>query len=204
MINANGLTTVARLKAFLGITVATHDTILERLINMASDFISNYCNTVFQEAIYTNEIYDGTGSLNLVLEKAPISTTASFQIEERTGKSSWSSIDNSSYYIDYVTGIVHSRGSGFIDMPQKYRATYTAGYAFDNFTPGATLESLGMGDLEFATWKLVSKAFDNRKGSTDVQSESIGDYSVSFRVSAMTDPIVKEILSNYVRPHRHK
>ena len=203
-IRANGLTTVARIKAFLGITVATHDTILEQLINMVSDFVSNYCNRVFQEATYTNEIYDGTGSPDLVLEKAPVSTTGTFTLEERTGKSNWDSIDSENYWIDFTTGIVHSVSGCFSSMPQKYRATYTAGYAFDNFTPGATLESVGIGDLEFACWKLVSKAFNNRKGATDIQDESIGDYSVTFRVSAMTDPVIKEILNHYVRPHRNK
>lgn len=203
-INTNGLTTVARIKVFLGITVAAHDTILEQLINMVSDFVSGYCNRVFQSAVYTNEIYDGTGSPDLVLNKAPVSTTATFTLEERSSKSNWTTIDSEIYYIDFVTGIVHSNGGRFSQLPQRYRVTYTAGWAFDNFTPGATLESLNLGDLEYACWKLVDKAFINRKGSTGIQSESIGDYQVTFRVSAMTDPEIKEILRKYIRPHRHK
>ena len=203
-INANGLTTVARVKTFLGITVATYDTLLERLINSISDFVENYCNRAFDQTAYSEEKYDGTGSMDLVLNNAPVSTTATFTLEERTSKSSWDTIDSESYWIDYGTGIIHSMGGVFTDIPQKYRVTYTAGYAFDNFTPGATLESVGLGDLEYAVWKLVSKVYFQRKGNTNTQSESIGDYSVTYRVSAMTDQEIKEILERYARPHRHK
>lgn len=206
-INANGLTTVARIKTFLGITVGSYDTLLERLINMVSDFTAGYCNRIFQEAVYTNEIYDGTGSSKLVLNNAPISTTATFTMSIRTSNlstSSWDSIDSEVFHIDHSTGIIETSGWTFVEAPQRYRVTYTAGWAFDNFTPGATLESLGIGDLEYAAWKLIAKSFNSRKGNTNVQSENIGDYSVTLRVSAMTDKEIKEILDGYVRPHRYK
>jgi len=205
-INSNGLTTVQRVKDFLGITVASNDTILERIINQVSDFVENYCDRTFVETTYTNELYDGTGTDKLFLKNFPISSTDTFTLEKRSGSqnvSNFNSIESEMFFIDYNTGILETNGWGFTELPQRYRATYTAGYAFDNFTPGATLESLNIGDLEFAVWKLVANAFEMRKNTSNVQSESIGDYSVTFRKSTMADQEIKDILDRYTRPHKN-
>jgi len=205
-INGNGLTTVARIKTFLGITVADHDAILEILINQVSDFVEHYCDRTFVETTYTEEVYDGTGTDKLFLFNFPVSTTDTFTLEKLSGgqnTSNFNSIESENYFIDFTTGIVETTGWCFTERPRKYRATYTAGYAFDNFTPGATLESLNIGDLEFAVWKLVSNAFKMRKETSNVQSESIGDYSVTFRKSTMTDKEIQDVLNHYKRPHKN-
>lgn len=203
----NGLTTVDRVKTFLGITVADYNTILERLINQVSDFVAHYCDRTFRETVNTNELYDGTGTGKMMLKNYPISSTATFVLEERTSSqnvSSFDLIDTNLYFIDYNTGIIElTSGNTFAEFPQSYRITYTSGYDFDNVTPGATLESVGLGDLEFAVWKLVSNAFKMRKDTSNVQSESIGDYSVTFRASTMTNKEIKEILDYYTRPHKN-
>ena len=203
-INLNGLTTVARLKTFIGITVADDDAILESIINMMSDYVDKYCNRTFKKTTYTNEIYDGNGFHRLLLFNWPIDSDETFTLDERANGqnvSSWSSIGSTLYYVLYADGILHLTGGIFRNTPRHYRVTYTAGYDFDNFTPGNTLESQGVGDLEYAVWKLCVKAFRKRKQSTDITSESIGDYSVSFRASVMADQEVKEILNSYKRPH---
>lgn len=207
MINANGLTTVQRVKDFLGITVATHDTILERIINQVSDFVENYCDRTFVETAYSNELYDGTGTDKLFLKNFPISSTATFTLQVRTSSqnvSNFDSIDSDLFFIDYTTGILETNGWGFYERPQHYRISYTAGYAFkNNAATLVTLESLNIGDLEFAVWKLVANAFEMRKNTSNVQSESIGDYSVTFRKSTMADQEIKDILNGYTRPHKN-
>ena len=203
-INANGLTTVDRVKTFIGITVADHDTLLERLINQVSDFVEHYCDRTFVETANSNEIYDGTGTEKLFLENYPVSSTETFTLEKRNSNqnvSSFDTIESEHYFVDYDTGIIETNGWGFAQFPRHFRITYTSGYAFDNFTPGATLESVNIGDLEYAVWKLVANVYYMRKDSSNVASESIGDYSVTFRKSTMTDQEIKDVLNRFKRPH---
>jgi len=206
-LNTNALTTVDRVKTFLGITVASSDAILESLINQVSDFVEHYCNRTFVETTYTDEFYDGTGTDKLFLFNYPVSTTDTFTLQGRAGTQnidSFDEIDSEKYFIDYTTGILETTGWGFSERPRKYRVTYTAGYAFkNNAAPLVTLESVNIGDLEFAVWKLVANAFLMRKDTSNVQSETIGDYSVTFRKSTMTDKEIQDILNRYRRPHKN-
>ena len=207
MINNNGLTTVDRVKTFIGITVADYDTLLESLINQVSDFVEHYCDRTFVETANSNEIYDGTGSDKLFLFNYPVSSTETFTLDKRSGHQNvdnWNNIEAENFFVDYKTGIVETNGWGFTELPRHYRITYTSGYAFKNDgAPLVTLESVNIGDLEYAVWKLVANVYYMRKDSSNVQSESIGDYSVTFRKSTMTDQEIKDVLNRFKRPHKN-
>jgi hypothetical protein len=202
--NTWALTTVARYKAFAGITAATYDTKIAIIIDVATDFIEKFCDRRFLETTYTNEVYDGHGSRQLLLKNYPINTRNAFQLDERDtpmNVSQWSSVDTDLYHIDYLAGLLELIDMKFSEYPRHYQVTYTAGYEFDNTTPGATLESLGIGDLEFACWQIVSNIFKNTGSQTGIDSESIGNYSVSYGQYYLLDPEVKMILNKYKRPH---
>lgn len=201
-ISANGLTTVARLKLWMGITADTDNALLERIINSVSDWVGRYCDRTFRQTAHSNKVMDGTGTTILQLPDFPVSSSASFTLERRDGdlnNDSWSAFDSEEYHIDYDTGLVHSMIGAFAEVVRKYRASYTAGYNFDNVTPGATLESVGIGDLELAVWKLCASAYKKRRDTEDVQSESIGDYSVTYAKSASDDMEIKTILDTFRR-----
>ncbi len=203
-LNAWALTTVARFKTFAGITVATDDTLIERLINIVSDYIEKFCDRRFLQTAYTDEYYDGNGSNQMLLKQYLVSSAASFVLEERdtdTNEANWSSVDTKLYHIDYTAGIIELIAHTFREAPRKYRVDYTAGYAFDNSTPGATLESLGIGDLEYACWKIVNNLYKDAGDTDGIKSESIGNYSVSYGDYMMLSPEVKLILLKYKRPH---
>lgn len=205
-LNANALTTVARLKTFIGISSATYDTELERIVNAVSQFVQNYCDRTFVKTTYTNEIYDGTGSDRLLLKQYPVSTTDTFTLEQRTSNqntASWDAVDSESYYVQYTRGTVETTGWHFADLPRHYRITYTAGYDFDLAATFLETATPTAGDLEYAVWKLAADAFRNRKQGTGVESETIGEYSVRFRKSAMVDQEIRDILANYRRPHAY-
>jgi hypothetical protein len=202
MPNTNALTTVARLKSFMGITSATHDTLLDSVVDATSQFIQNYCDRTFVETTYTNEIYDGVGTDKLMLRNYPVSTTAAFTLEVRTSPmnvSSWDAISSDLYHTHYNRGIIEMVGGRFYELPRHYRITYTAGYVFDN--AATFLEDVNAGDLEYAVWKLATDLFRQRKQGTGVQSESIGEYSVTLRKSTMVNQEIRDILANYKRPH---
>lgn len=203
MIVSYGLTTLSRAKNFMEIGGAQDDSLIESLINMVSDFVESYCDRRFISTAYSNEVYDGNGMTELLVRQYPVSSSASFTLQRRDtidNNGSFTTIDSEDYFVKYNEGIIAYVNDSFYPYPQHYRISYTAGYAFDNATPGATLESVGIGDLEFAVWKLVNQAYKNRRVSANVQSESIGDYSVTFRKQAMMDEELKAILDKYRRP----
>ncbi|MBI4150502.1 phage head-tail connector protein [Candidatus Woesearchaeota archaeon] len=204
-LNAYALTTVARQKEFMGVTVPSYDTILERLINQVTEYIERYCDRRFIQTAYTNEVYDGTGNDKLMLQQYPVSSSASFTLQARQAIeniNTWDDIDADLYFVKNDAGIVVlTGGSKFLKYPQHYRVTYTAGYNFNAFANTTFLETVGAGDLEYAVWKLVATVFQRRKIPTGIQSESLGDYSVSFRASTMSDEEVREILESHRRPY---
>ena len=207
--NSNALSTAARFKTFAGIPAANtdNDALFEILIGSVSDYVEKYCQRTFIETTYTNEVYDGTGTKKLVLYNFPVSSTATFQVDERDGDlndNSWTAIDSNLYHIDYATGIVEFVGRNFSKVPRKYRFTYAAGYAFkNNAAPLVTLESLNLTDLEIAVWKLVYRAWKTRLQLGEIEQESIGDYSVKFadfEKELLRDMSVKSILDSFKRP----
>ena len=204
-LNSQALTTVARYKAHAGITGAGSDTKIEVCINVATDLIERFCDRRFLQTTYANEVYDGQGSDRLMLKQYPVSERNAFQLDERDtvyNQANWSSVDTTVYFIDYTAGILELIGRRFMQAPRHYQVSYTAGYAFDNTTPGATLESLGIGDLEWACWQLVTDLFKNAASPTGINSESIGNYSVSYGgTTSLNDPLVKTVLLKYQRPH---
>jgi hypothetical protein len=204
--NTWALTTVARFKSFVGITSNAYDTKIGIIIDVATDLIEKYCDRRFIETTYTDQYYDGNGSTQLLLRQYPISTRATFQLDERNSDmndASFSSVDTSLYHLDYTNGMIELVGYKFREVPKKYKVTYTAGYAFDNTTPGATLESLGIGDLEYACWVICNNIYKHAASPTGISSESIGNYSVSYGGQGwlLKDPELKLILDKYKRPH---
>jgi len=202
--NTWALTTVARYKTFAGITGATYDTKIGIIIDVVTDFIEKFCDRRFFKTIYTDEVYDGLGSPQLLLRNYPVVSASAFTLSQRDtpmNENQWSSLDTNLYHVDYLAGLIELIDARFSEYPRHYKVTYTAGYAFDNTTPGATLESLGIGDLEYACWQMISNIFNTAGSQTGIDSESIGNYSVSYGTYYLLDPEVKMIINKYKRPH---
>ena len=212
-LSSYALTSLARQKEFMGITANTFDTVLTALINSTTEFIENYCDRRFESATYTNEVYDGTGSSQLLLRQFPVTTFTRLQRRDTSkNESSWSTLETEDYFVKLTEGIVIiasniydgwndtvSYTTNFRKYPQYYRATYVAGLAFDVGT-GTYLEDVGAGDLEYVVWKLVTTMFNQRRGSDDVSSEKIGEYSVTYRKEVSMDTELRQILNFYRRP----
>lgn len=207
-VNPYALTTVTRQKAYMKKTDTTDDTLLEILINVATDTIESFCKRRFLLTDYSNEVYDGTGQNSLLLKNYPVVTTGkTFLISRRDGSQSdndWNDYAAADVLVDLESGIVRLESGGrFTKLPQGLKATYSAGYAFkNNAATFVTLESIGLGDLELATWMVTKKMFEGQAVNGEIQSESLGDYSVTFRQNAqaaLVDPVVASILQKYVR-----
>lgn len=195
------LTTLARTKTFLGISGTADNDLLTSLINAATDFIERYCDRRFLKTTYTNEIYDGNGANKLLLKQYPVVSGAAFTLEKRDSvdnQSSFSTVDSDKYFVKNNEGIVEFVNDIFYKYPQHYRITYQAGYDYDN--AATFLEGVGAGDLEYACWKLVGKIYKDRKQSSNVEAESLGNYSIKFRREAMADSEIMDILNKFKRP----
>lgn len=203
-LNAYVLTTRQRVKDFLGLSGSSNDSVIDRLINFATEFVENFCDRRFKQTAYTNEVYDGNGSDSLLLRNYPVVSGETFTLQQRdslTNNDSWSTVDSELYFVKEDAGIVQfAKGGKFQKIPRHYRISYTAGFNFDNQGGGDTLETVGLGDLEYAVWKLIGRAFNQRRGSTNIERESLGDYSVGFRKEAMESPEIAGILRKHKRP----
>lgn len=74
------LTTLARVKQDLGITVTDFDTILGEMIDQASDIIVSYCNRQFALENIT-ETLPTTNDFNIILTRTPITTITSITFD---------------------------------------------------------------------------------------------------------------------------
>lgn len=204
-LNAHALTTTQRLATFAGLgTITPGSTKEEQLIyaiNSTTDYIEKYCGRRFKLTTYTGEEYDGRGGSVLLLNNYPI-VTGSLTLEVRNSalnESDWSYVDSEYYFVDLSAGMVRAANDGIRFTPgtNNFRATYQAGYDFDNST--TFLSDAGAADLEFLAWKLGASVFNERGGGLGIQSERIGDLSVVYAKSAFESEELRSILDKYSR-----
>lgn len=180
------LTTVANFKTFIGDSSSTNDTVYGNIIDSVSAFVENYCNRTFDSTTYTNEVYDGTGTIYLRLKNYPITTFTRLQERARWDNTDdWETISSQNYYYDTNEGVI-TKTSNFSMGKQNYRVTYVAGYS--------TIPA----DLQLAVWQMTRDIFNHRKSSGDVTSEKLKDYSITYgEVASMVTDEVRMTLDIY-------
>lgn len=196
-------------KTFLGITDNSKDEVLKLMINMATDYIETQTGRRFTSAVNTYEKHDGTGTNQIKLNNFPIITPPAviLQVNNATDNTSdWATISSDDYFVDTATGII-TRTSSFLDFEtvgdndevlsevrfshgkDKYRATYTSGYATVPY------------DLQYACMSIVGQ-LNNTKAGSGIKSESLGDHSITYQdITELTGGfkggILEDILSKY-------
>lgn len=200
---AYALTTVTRLKAFLGINVSTYDSILEVIINSVTDFIENECDRRFKQTANTGILLDGEGKTSMLLPQWPVKNGVTFTLYERSsvnyGDNTWRTISSDKYRVNEDSGII-KMNSNFREGFQNYKVDYTSGYAFENVTGTLVpLSDVGLSDLELVVWKLAGRAYNERKSSGNVASLRLYNYAVTYSKEAYSDDEIKQVLSKYTR-----
>jgi hypothetical protein len=125
------LVTAAEVKTYLGITGSTHDTLIDELIDIVSEFIEDYCGTFFTTTSVTEKV-DG-GCEYLIMERAPISSIVSITDNEDSTTVTSSGYD---FYSDAALvykeldvllwpNITENWGVG----KQRYTVVYVAGHS---------------------------------------------------------------------------
>ena len=185
------LTSLANVKALLGITDTSQDSLLELLINAVTDAIEKTCGRRFKKpASAVTLLLTGTGSKNLFTNDYPIDTITS--IKERKSFNSFELIDATKYYADVNAGIIYVDFET-IKAPLGYEVIYKAGY---DPIPN---------DLDMAAAQMVVREYNQRAGGGDVQSESLGEYSVTYvpvggAGASEVDMFIDNTVSKYKRP----
>ncbi len=182
------LTTRQRVKDRLTITVTTFDTLIDRLVSAATDFIEGECQRRFKSTTYANEVYSiyGAKPEYVFLKQAPISAITSFQYRSGTPSNpNWTSfpVDNYELLQDGASGIIRVYGglSGNLMFSgiNSIRATYTAGYLIDFANAGTATHTLPF-DLTDLCERLTIKMFKKREGEGRA-SESYEGGSVTWK-----------------------
>lgn len=129
------LTTVADVKETLGISSGdtSRDNLIKRKINLATHVIETWCNLPrdhhFKQTTYTNEVYDGSFSDQLLLRMRPVTSVSSFQyLTTSENQDDWDDVEGEHYFLDESAGTLDGL---FVQNGNwsSYRVTYTAGYA---------------------------------------------------------------------------
>jgi hypothetical protein len=175
---------------------------MESIIDSVSVFIEDYLGYRVKQATYTNEELDVEAGQMIVLGQFPIDEDSSFTLQRRLSalnEDDWETVDSEYYHVDYDTGVIYAAsGYEFGRSRRGYRATYTAGYDFDNST--TYLSDTNGGGIELATWMLASIIWNRRRGGgSGIIEERIGDYRVKYAKAVMENDDIKALLDKYVR-----
>lgn len=178
---AYALTTVARVKTRLTITVNNHDTPLLYLINSVTDFIEGECNRRFKETTYTNEVYSPQGGHFIVLKQSPVSSVTSVQY--RAGLKSnptWTDFNSDDWELmeDGQSGMIEAHG--ILHGTNLFRVTYVAGYKINFTNYGDNNTHTLPADVTDLCERLVVRWFKRRE-SGGKQSEGLQGGSINWK-----------------------
>lgn len=188
---SNVWVSLADVKAFLDISSGDtdNDDLVTNLINQATTLVETYIDRTVLSTTYTNEVYDGNGANEILLNNYPVTALSSFQYRTNPGQNidDWDDVDSQDY-LYYSDGRLWKR-TAFSEYPQQYRATYTAGWVAADVPA----------DLSLAVMKVVGNLWNTRK-SSGKEYEKLGEYSVKFRATKTIEDI--EGLGDILNPYR--
>jgi len=119
------LTTVENVKGYLGITSATDDPLLDRLVSSASGYIQSWLNRSFASTSYT-ETFDGTGFDTRMVSNYPITAVSSVVVNGVSIPLAPNSLASGYAFAERKIVL---RGYAFVSGTLNCTVTYTAGYA---------------------------------------------------------------------------
>jgi uncharacterized phiE125 gp8 family phage protein len=177
------LTTLAKVKQFLGLTITTDDALLTRLIAGASNWFNKQVGRNIAQNIYV-DVEDGNNNDVLFLRHQPVTEVVTVSIDganipvrpSLTG----------SGYVDNGYSVLLTRDLKFTDGLQNIQVVYVAGY---DPVPE---------EIEQAVIELVSLKY-REKAHVGSASTSLAGTSVSF-LPSMVPQAVKDVVELYRRP----
>lgn len=175
----HALTTLARVKEYLGITDVGSDTFLENLINRATDWLEARTNRRFLLTTYTSELYDG-GEEILFLNQYPITELTFLKYRVGTIASPiWQAFSTNDYVLYGKAGYVKFLLGTTPKNVQNIQVSYKAGYKIDFANINDPTKHTLPLDVESAVVSLVADVY-NKSQSSGIQSESVEGASITY------------------------
>lgn len=177
--NPADLCILADLKAWLNITAATDDALLQRLLTTVSVCMQNWMNRVIPSATYT-ETRDGTGTDTFMLSNRPVTAVSSVLVNGQIVLPSPDGIQAGYVFSDmavYLIGQVFTRGR------RNVTVSYTGGYATVPF-------DLAQACIEQAAYQYRAKSHIGQTGT------GMGPEHISFSDRDFT-PGCKTLMQQY-------
>lgn len=162
------LTSLANLKAYLGITVTTDDTLLTALITRESARIEAWLSRTLASTSYSR-VFNGNGGRLLLLPDYPVTAVSSLTIDGVTVPAS-SGVDVAGYVFN--NDAIFLRDYRFMKGVQNVAVSYTAGY---ETTPL---------DVEQSCIELAALSYKNRE-RLGLSSKGLAGETTSFITDAM-------------------
>ena len=124
------LTNLSDVKESLGIPSSdtSKDNLIIRKINQATLAIENYCGRRFKETTYTDEVYNGTHTDQIVLKQRPISAVTLKGRDTSLNEDDFETLQTNIYFVESEAGILNLVFNA-VGRWGAYSVTYTAGYA---------------------------------------------------------------------------
>lgn len=176
---ASDLTTLANVKAWLGINGSSDDAVLARLITASSGYIETWLGRQLAVATY-NEVRNGEGGTRLAFANPPVLSVGAVSIDGNPIAPA-SGPYTAGYLFD--ERVLYLRGYEFAPGQQNVNLSYSAGFAI--LPP----------EIEQAAIELVAQRYRERdrigRSSTSLQGES-----AAFAVKDLP-PDVQTLLQRY-------
>lgn len=198
LLSTYALTTLQKVKDYLGITDTTLDTLIQASINQQTDFIESFCGARrFLRTTYTGEIYDSKPGRCIFLNNFPItSLTAVYYRGGTVSSPVWNTYSADGYLLYGNSGYVKFYAM-LPEVSQGLKFDYVAGYLID-FTHelDTTYHTLPF-DLTQACTQLVAEDVNTRQAiglsmmATEGQQVRISDKRGEIPAS------VKAVLTRY-------
>jgi len=193
------LTSSANLKSYLNLSVATHDTLLENLIDRTTELFENFTNRKLKARDYSyistaaaydsdNATIDGNGRDAIPAPQFPINSLTTLrvdtmEIDARGG------VNQSGYVLDKASGIIRLAGYIFGKGLRNVELVYNAGYS-------TVPEDLEQACIEQAAWAFR----ESGAGSAllGVSAKTMPDGSISYTTKDLL-ATVKMVLNRHKR-----
>lgn len=193
----DALTTVDQLKAYLSLSSAEHDALLESLIEAVSAFFNAYCGRNLAARAYSphpasadhdpaNAILDGSGYAELLLPQYPVLELGALTLDG-VALAPAAAPGGFGYVLDVSAGVVSLTSGVFSRGRGNVSVTYRAGYA-------AIPADLAQAALEQSAVRFQESAPGG--GRLGVSARTLADGSVSYSASPLL-PQVAAVLDRY-------
>ena len=173
------LTTIENVKGYLGISVATDDALLDRLVTSASAYIQSWLNRTFFAQTYT-DTFDGMGFNSRMVSNYPILSVTNVIVDTQSIPLAPNAL--ASGYVIAERRIM-LRGYQFNSGVLNCSVTYTAGYA-------SVPPEIGQACIEIVANRYREK---DRIGLT---SKGLAGETIAYSQKDFPDS-VRTILNNY-------